>query len=106
MLIDDHFSNVDACATADPPIKSLLFGPYAWNRKRWGMGSDTPQDNMSYQERIDAGHHDYWDQLSDDRLLDGTARALDWGEVIRFVEQWDAEAAGGAGHAETEGVVE
>jgi hypothetical protein len=90
LLIDDHFRNVDSAVQANPPIKSILFGAYPWNQLRWGV--ETPQDTMTYDERISAGHVDYLKTLTDDRLFEGTARARDWDDVIRYVEQWDYEA--------------
>jgi hypothetical protein len=51
---------------------------------------------MTYEERMAAGHEDYVKTLKDDQLLEGTVRAKDWADVVRWVEQWDLESAKGA----------
>ncbi len=50
---------------------------------------------MTYDERLNSGHEDYVKTLRDDELLEGTIRAKDWEDVIRWVEEWDREAKQG-----------
>ncbi|KAF8649756.1 hypothetical protein AX16_005523 [Volvariella volvacea WC 439] len=87
LLIDDSAENSIQCATADPPVKVLLFGDYEWNKRISGHGDAT--DEMAFDNRLKAnGGKEFWKEETLD-IPDGVPlwRVKDWGEVIRWVRQ-------------------
>lgn len=89
ILIDDSIENGYACATAEHPVTTLLFGDYQWNKRR---GKIERGRELSYEEKTKLeGGREWW--KDDDVVLptdhDGTPlhRVKDWEGVVEFVKK-------------------
>ncbi|KAK8864382.1 hypothetical protein IAR55_001630 [Kwoniella newhampshirensis] len=92
LFIDDHHGNLEPIVNATPSIPCLLFGSYGWNRASSGFSS--PVAMMDYDQRIAMGLPLPFEEIPegrDHRLH----RTKDWDDVVRWVKQWDREAASG-----------
>jgi hypothetical protein len=79
MLIDDSLENAIDLAKQDPPLRTILFGPYKWNRRE--SRSITDEDKLGYKERIASGLK-IETEYDLDRLEGYARRANDWSEVV------------------------
>jgi hypothetical protein len=82
LLIDDALEHAIDLAEETPPLQTILFGPYKWNKRTSRMA--TVEDKLSYDERREKGikmepEYDF------ERLKGLSRRAKDWQEVVRLL---------------------
>lgn len=90
LFIDDHYGNLEPIVKAEPPIPCLLFGIYGWNRSHNGLTS--PVELMDYDQRMSRRLAFPFAEImtgKDHKLH----RTETWDDVIRWVKEWDREAA-------------
>ena len=82
LLIDDALEHAIDLAAEMPPLKTILFGPYKWNRRTSRMA--TAEDKLSYNERLERGMT--MEPEYDFEQLNGVSRrAKNWQEVVRLL---------------------
>jgi len=90
-LIDDNLNHVLSCAKGQPPVPTVLFGEYVWNRRLSGSVSEV--DRMSYGERLSMeGRPGWWEAEEVDELPASVKRSLVWKEVVNAVDSIVLEA--------------
>jgi hypothetical protein len=84
MLIDDSLEHAIDLAKENPPLRTILFGPYKWNRRE--SRSITDEDKLGYDERkvLEIKMEPEYDL---DTLGGYAQRANDWNEVVKLVPQ-------------------
>jgi len=87
LLIDDSAENVLACASATPPVTTILFGDYQWNKRESKV--DAPEDHLSYEDRLKAENGQEWwkEDYVDEKLPRNVTRAKDWREVVSWAKE-------------------
>jgi hypothetical protein len=83
-LIDDSLEHAMDLAKENPPLRTILFGPYKWNRRE--SRSITDEDKLSCDERKALGL-EMEPEYDLDALGDYAQRANDWNEVVKLVSQ-------------------
>jgi hypothetical protein len=83
-LIDDSLEHAIDLATKNHPLRTILFGPYKWNRRE--SRSITDQDKLSYDERKALGMK-MEPEYNLDALGGYAQRANDWNQVVKLVSQ-------------------
>lgn len=82
LLIDDSLENAIDLARQDPPLRTILFGPYKWNRRE--SRSITKEDRLGHDERRGLGLK--MEQEFDLDTLGGyVQRAKDWAQVVALL---------------------
>jgi len=82
ILIDDSLEHAIDLAREEPPLETILFGPYKWNRRE--SRSITDEDKLGYDERIARGLK-MGPEFKLDTLKGYARRANDWSEVVRLL---------------------
>jgi len=79
LLIDDALEHAIDLGAETPPLHTILFGHYKWNKRTSRMA--TAEDKLSYDERRDKGmkmepEYDF------EQLKGLSQRAKDWQQVV------------------------
>ncbi|EJD55321.1 hypothetical protein AURDEDRAFT_78358 [Auricularia subglabra TFB-10046 SS5] len=82
LLVDDSADNALACATAAPPVRTLLFGDYVWGRRLSPVASEL--DKMSFAARRTVDPSNWWENEVL-RLPEGVHRVRDWAETVLWI---------------------
>jgi hypothetical protein len=82
LLIDDALEHAIDLAAETPPLKTILFGSYNWNRRTSRMA--TAEDRLSYDERRRLGMETESD-YDFEQLKGLSTRAKDWQEVVALL---------------------
>jgi len=79
-LIDDNLNHVVSCSAGRPPVPTVLFGEYEWNKRLSSVASEL--DQMGYEQRLLAEKGVEWwkeDELHELPLL--VKRSSSWADV-------------------------
>lgn len=91
-LVDDSAENALDCASADPPVRVLLFGEYGWNRVVLRQEERAREDGMTYVDLEREGKLEDMEKKRDERVREGwlprgVERVSGWEQVVHWVEK-------------------
>ncbi|KZV92123.1 hypothetical protein EXIGLDRAFT_675529 [Exidia glandulosa HHB12029] len=82
LLIDDSADNALACAAYRPPVRVLLFGDYAWNRRLSPVATELDKLSFSARRALQA---DNWWEKETVVLPPGVWRVRDWADTLLWI---------------------